>query len=251
MNKNLSAKERIILALDMDTLEEAREVVRELKDHVGMFKVGLQLFSAVGPDVFKMIAEEGAKVYFDGKFCEIPDIAAQASANIVRHGVDFLNINILGSSKMISKTIKACRDVAKKAGRSNPVILGITLLTSYGQRTLTEELGVSLNIEEYALKLAEIAKQNGLDGVVATAEDAIKIRKKFGDDFIIVCPAVRPTWSIVDDQVRVVTPHDAIRSNVDYIIVGRPIRNAEDKAAAADLIAGEILEATVDSVIEN
>lgn len=246
MNKNLSAKDRIILALDVDTLEEARDIVQELKEHVGMFKVGLQLFSAVGPDVFKMIADEGAKVYFDGKFCEIPNIAAQASANIIKHGVDFLNINILGSSKMISKTIKASREAAKKAGRPNPIILGVTLLTSYGQRTLTEELGVTLNIEDYALKLAELAKQNGLDGVVATAEDAIKIREKLGEDFIIVCPAVRPTWSIVDDQVRVVTPHDAVRAKVDYIIVGRPIRNAEDRTAAAELIAGEILEAMIE-----
>lgn len=241
----MSAKDRIILALDVDTLEEARDIVQELKDHVGMFKVGLQLFSAVGPDVFKMITDEGAKVYFDGKFCEIPNIACQASANIVRHGVDFLNINIMGSSKMIQKSIRAARDVTKKAGRPNPVILGVTLLTSYGQRTLTEELGVSLNIEDYALKLAELAKENGLDGVVATAEDAIKIREKIGEDFIIVCPAVRPTWSIVDDQVRVVTPYDAIRSKVDYIVVGRPIRNAENRTAAAELIVNEISDATV------
>lgn len=245
MNSNLSAKERIILALDVDTMEEAQEIVRELKDHVGMFKVGLPLFSSVGPDVFKMIASEGAKVYFDGKFCEIPNIAAQATANIVRHGVDFLNINIMGCSKMIQKSIKAARDVAKKAGKPSPVILGVTLLTSYGQRILTEELGVSLNIEDYVLKLAEIAKENGLDGVVATAEDAVKIRAKLGKDFIIVCPAVRPTWSIVDDQIRVVTPCDAIRAGVDYIVVGRPIRNAESRVAAAELITSEMLDAQV------
>jgi len=243
MNKNLSAKDRIILALDVDTLEEARSLVKELKDYVGMFKVGLQLFSAEGPEVFKMIQEEGAQVYFDGKFCDIPNTTAQACANIVKHGVNFLNLNIIGSSKMISKTIKATREVAKKEDRPSPIILGVTLLTSYGQRTLKEELGVSLNIEYYALKLAQIAKENGLDGVVATAEDSVKIRAALGDDFIIVCPAVRPTWSIVDDQVRVVTPADAIKAKVDYIIVGRPIRNAEDKVAATQLIISEIEEA--------
>lgn len=245
MNKNLTAKERIILALDVDTLDEAKTLVQELKNHVGMFKVGLQLFSAVGPDIFKLIADEGGKVYFDGKFCDIPNTVAQASANIVRHGVDFLNLNVLGSSKMLSKTVKAVREVTKKAGRPNPVILGVTLLTSYGQRTLTEELGVYQNIDDYSLKLAQIAKENGLDGVVATADDARKIRENFGDDFIIVCPAVRPTWSIVDDQVRVVTPQDAIRAKVDYMVVGRPIRKAEDKVAAAELIISEILEASI------
>ena len=242
MSKELSAKERIILALDVDTLEEAKSLVQELKDHVGIFKVGLQLFSAVGPDVFKMIQEEGGKIYFDGKYCDIPNTVAQASANIVRHGVDFLNINILGSSKMISKTVKAVKETSKRMDKKSPVILGVTLLTSYGQRTLTEELGICSNIGDYSLKLAQIAKENGLDGVVATAEDSIKIREALGEDFIIVCPAVRPTWSIVDDQVRVVTPADAIKATVDYMVVGRPIRNAEDKVSAAQLIINEIDE---------
>lgn len=239
------AKDRIILALDVDTLEEARSLVRELKEHVGVFKVGLQLFSAVGPEVFKMIEEEGAKCYFDGKYYDIPNTVAKASANIVRHNVDAININILGSSKMITRTIKTVREVTKKENKKLPLMLGVTLLTSYGQRTLTEELGVSVNIEDYTLKLAQIAKESGLDGVVATAEDAIKIRKEFGEDFIIVCPAVRPTWSIVDDQVRVTTPADAIKAGVDYIIIGRPVCNAEDKKAAIQLINTEIEEALV------
>jgi len=239
------AKDRIILALDVDSLEEARGLVQELKEHVGVFKVGLQLFSAVGPDVFKMIEDEGAKCYFDGKFYDIPNTVAKASANIVRHNVDAININILGSSKMITRTVKTVKEVVKKENKKMPLMFGVTLLTSYGQRTLTEELGVSINIEDYTLKLAQIAKDSGLDGVVATAEDSIKIRKHLGEDFIIVCPAVRPTWSIVDDQVRVTTPADAIKAGVDYIIIGRPVRNVEDKKGAIQLIKTEIEEALV------
>lgn len=246
--KNLSAKDRIVLALDVDTLEEAQELVCELKDYVGMFKVGLQLFTAVGPAVFEMIEQQGAKVYFDGKFHDIPNTVAKASANLVKHEVDFFNINIKGSSKMILKSVKLAKETAKRLEKPMPTILGVTLLTSFGQRTLTEELGVSLNIDDYNLQLAKIAKENGLDGVVATADGASKIKEELGEDFIVLCPAVRPTWSIVNDQVRVVTPSDAIKAGVDYIVVGRPITSSDNRVAAAQLIIDEI-EAAKDSLM--
>ncbi len=242
--KNLSAKERLILALDVDTIDEARNLVRELKNYIGTFKVGLQLFTAVGPDVFKMIEDEGAKVYFDGKFHDIPNTVSNASANLIKHGVTFFNLNIQGSSKMITTTVKQAKDTAKKLGLEEKLtILGVTLLTSFGQRTLTEELGVTLNIDEYVTRLAEIAKNTGLNGVVATANDTPKIRKICGEDFIILCPAVRPTWSIVNDQVRVVTPAQAIQAGSDYIVIGRPITKAQDKIGATELIIDEIEEA--------
>lgn len=248
MIKNLSAKERIVLALDVDTLEEAKELVCELKDYVGMFKVGLQLFTAVGPDVFKMIEQEGSKVYFDGKYHDIPNTVAKACANLVRHDVDFFNINIKGSSKMIAKSVRLVKETARRLEKEPPVMLGVTLLTSFGQRTLTEELGVSLNIDDYNVQLAKIAKENGLNGVVATADETRKIKEELGDDFIVLCPAVRPTWSIVNDQVRVVTPTDAIKAGVDYIVVGRPITSSQDRVAAAQLIIDEI-EAASDSLM--
>lgn len=242
--KNLSAKDRLILALDVDTIEEAKDLVRELKNYISTFKVGLQLFTAVGPDIFKIIKDEGCEVYFDGKFHDIPTTVSNASNNLIRHGVTFFNLNIQGSSKMISTTVKQTKDTAKKLGLEDELkILGVTLLTSFGQRTLTEELGVNLNIDDYAIKLAEIAKNTGLNGVVATANDAAKIRKIGGDNFIIVCPAVRPTWSIVNDQVRVVTPAKAISAGCDYIVIGRPITQAKDKIGATELIIDEIEEA--------
>lgn len=241
--RELEAKDRIVLALDVDTLEDAKNLVCELKDYVGIFKVGLQLFTAVGPEIFKIIHDEGAKTYFDGKFHDIPSTVAKANANLVKHGVEFFNINITGGSKMLSTSMKLTRETTKHYNLPKPVVLGVTLLSSFGQRTLTEELCVEKNIDDYATTLAKIAKENGLDGVVANAADVPKIRKECGEEFIILCPAIRPTWSVVNDQVRVVTPTEAIRSGVDYLVIGRPITSATDKIAAVKLIIDEIEEA--------
>ncbi|MFH0703098.1 MAG: orotidine-5'-phosphate decarboxylase [bacterium] len=238
-----NAKDHLILALDVDTMEEAKELVFELKDYVGIFKVGLQLFTSVGPEIIKVIHGEGGRIFFDGKFHDIPNTVAKANANLVKHGITFFNIHISGGSKMISSSIKLARETAKRYGLSRPTILGVTLLTSFGQKTLTEELGVDKNIYDYVGRLAKLAKDSGLDGVVASATDVPKIRKECKEDFIILCPAIRPTWSVVNDQVRFVTPTDAIKSGVDYLVVGRPITSAKDKISAAKLIIDEIEEA--------
>lgn len=243
MLEKKSAKDRLILALDVDTLDEAKELVSELKDYVGIFKVGLQLFTSVGPEIIDFIHSQGGKIFFDGKFHDIPNTVAKANANLVKHGVTFFNIHIQGGSKMISTSIKLARETAKKYGFEKPTILGVTLLTSFGQRTLTEELCVNKNIDDYVGKLAKIAQESGLDGVVASATDVPKIRKECGNDFIILCPAIRPTWSVVNDQIRVVTPTDAIRAGVNFVVVGRPITSASDKVSAARLILDEMEEA--------
>jgi orotidine-5'-phosphate decarboxylase len=241
--ENMSAKDKLILALDVDTMEEAKELVSELKDYVGTFKVGLQLFSSVGPDVIKLIHDEGAKIFFDGKFHDIPNTVAKASANLVKHGVSFFNIHIQGGSKMITSSIKLARETAKKYGLPKPTILGVSLLTSFGQRTLTEELKVNMNIDDYVSSLAKLAKSSGLDGIICSATDVPKFKKECGEDFIVLCPAIRPTWSVVNDQIRVVTPSDAVRAGVDYMVVGRPITSADDRVTAAKLILDEIEEA--------
>jgi orotidine-5'-phosphate decarboxylase len=237
------AKDRLILALDVDTLDEAKELVYELKDYVGIFKVGLQLFTSVGPEIINLIHGEGGNIFFDGKFHDIPNTVAKASANLIKHNVTFFNIHIQGGSKMITTSVKLAKETARRLELPKPTILGVTLLTSFGQRTLTEELEIDCNIDDYVGKLAKLAKDSGLDGVVASATDIPKIRKACGEDFIILCPAIRPTWSVVNDQIRVVTPTDAIRAGVDYMVIGRPITAAKDKASAARLILDEIEEA--------
>jgi len=233
-------KDYLILALDVDTMEEAQSLVRELKGCVSLFKVGLQLYTSVGPDVFKMIRDEGSQVFFDGKFHDIPNTVAKAGANLVAKGVNVFTVHIKGGSKMISTTVKMARETAKRCGFERPKILGVSILTSFGQRTLTEEIKVNLNIDEYALELSKIAKDSGLDGVLSASSDVASIKSACGDDFFCICPAARPTWSVVNDQVRVITPGNAVRAGFDKIIIGRPITSAPDRLQAAHLILDEI-----------
>lgn len=246
MLKPLSAKDRIILALDVDTLDEVRELVVELKDYVGYFKIGLPLIINSGFEAVRLIEELGGKCYYDGKFHDIPNTVQKACINLVKNNIHFFNIHIQGGSKMVSAAVKAVKAAAKRLEKDPPVILGVTLLSSFGQRTLTTELCVDKNIEDYVLQLAQVAKDSCLDGVVASADDANRIRKQIGDDFIIVCPATRPTWAGVDDQVRVDTPRKAILSGVDFMVVGRPITKSDDRVAAAKLIIDEIETALAD-----
>lgn len=240
IKKPLEPKDRIILALDVDTLEEAEELVKELKDYVGFFKVGLQLYTACGAEVIRMIHSYGGKVFFDGKFHDIPNTVARACANLVKKDITFFDIHIKGGSKMLMTTVKLACETAKKYEKEEPTILGVTLLSSFGQRTLNQELNVNMNIDDYVAELAKIARDAKLNGVVASASEVRKIKEICGEDFIIVCPAIRPTWSVVDDQVRVVTPTDAIQAGVDYMIIGRPILKAENKLDAVQLIINEI-----------
>jgi len=219
ITKPKTLQERIILALDVDNLAEVKDLVLTLKDHVGYFKVGLQLLTSCGFESINVIKENGGKAYCDFKFHDIPNTVAHACSNLVKREIDFFNLHIQGGSKMVSQAVRASKDTA---------------------RTLSQELCVEKNIEDYIIQLTQIAKDNGLDGVVAGASEAKKIRQQMGEDFIILCPATRPTWAAVNDQVRVDTPTDAIKAGVDYLVIGRPITDAEDKISAINLIIDEI-----------
>lgn len=242
-NKNLSAKDRIVLALDTDSLEEVERLVTLLKDYVGCFKVGPQLFTSCTYEAIDLIKKLGGDVYFDGKFHDIPSTVAKTASNLIKHGVTSFSAHLAGGTKMLNTTAKVARETAKKYDMPKPTILGVTLLSSFGQRTLTEELNVKMNIDEYVSHLTYLAKESQIDGVIASASEAKRIRKEFSNEFIILCPAIRPTWSVVNDQIRVVTPADAIKAGVDYMVVGRPITSADDPIAAANLIIDEIEEA--------
>ncbi len=242
-NKNLSAKDRLVLALDVDSIEDVERLVTMLKDYVGFFKVGPQLFTSCAYDAIDTIRRLGGEVYFDGKFHDIPNTVAKASSNLVKRGVSFFNAHLAGGSKMLTSMVKVAKETAKKYQKPVPTILGVTLLSSFGQRTLTEELNVKMNIDEYVAHLTYLAKESKIDGVIASASETRRIRQEFDDDFIILCPAIRPTWSVVNDQIRVVTPADAVKSGVDFMVVGRPITSAENPVVAANMILDEIDEA--------
>ena len=246
IERPVTAKDRIILALDVDNLKEAEDLVKELKDYVGYFKVGLPLIVNYGFEAFRLLEEHGAKCYYDCKFHDIPHTVQKACISLVKNNVNFFNVHIQGGSKMTSAVVRASRAAAKSMGVEPPTILGVTLLSSFGQKTLTTELCVDKNIEDFVLQLAKVARDTGLDGVVASAEEAKRIRKEIGEDFIILCPATRPTWSSVNYQVRVDTPRDAIMAGVDFMVVGRPITTADDPIGAANLIIDEIETALED-----
>ncbi|MFI3300324.1 MAG: orotidine-5'-phosphate decarboxylase [Candidatus Gastranaerophilales bacterium] len=245
IKKTTEAKDRIILALDTDDIDEAKQLVIELKDYVGYFKIGLQLIVSHGFEAYKMLEELGAKFYYDAKFHDIPNTVQKACISLVKNDIDFFNVHIQGGSKMTASVVKASKAAAKSLGIEPPTILGVTLLSSFGQKTLTTELCVDRNIQDYVLELAKVAKETGLDGVVASADEAKKIRQylkneESSEDFIILCPATRPTWASVNDQVRVDTPRDAILAGADFMVIGRPITTAEDRVVAAKLIIDEI-----------
>ena len=243
IGKPACAKDRIILALDVNSVEEAEKLVIELKDYVSYFKVGMQLFSSCGYEAIEMIKRHNCKAFLDLKPIDIPNTVAKTCVNFLKNGADFFNIHLIGGSKMVNTTVKLLRETAKRFDLERPTVIGVTLLSSFGQRTLTEELCVNVNLIEYVSQLTKLALDCELDGVLASADEAKVLRQKFGDDFIIICPAVRPTWSVVNDQIRVVTPTDAIKSGVDYMIIGRPITGAKNPIDAVKLIIDEIEEA--------
>ena len=243
MKRNFKTpKDRIIISLDVENHSQAEKLVKELKDYVGIFKVGLHLFTAEGPKVTQMIINEGAQVYFDVKFHDIPNTVSKAGISLIDQGINFFSIHTSGGSKMIKACVEATNNRAKELNTDPPIILGETILTSIGQKTLVNELGVQSNTLDHCMRLAAIAKDSGLNGIVASACEAKRVRKEFGEDFIILTPAIRPTWSKIDDQMRVLTPKEAIEAGSDYLLIGRPVTLSKDPVSAVKLIIDEIEE---------
>ncbi len=233
-------KEKIVLALDVDTVEQAKELITELKDYVGIFKVGLQIYTGNGYEIFNFMKEENIKFFFDVKLHDIPNTVAKSAENIIRHGASFFNIHTTGGSEMMRKAQEAARNTAQELNRENPVILGVTVLTSISEESLKNELKVPYSPDEYALHLALTAKNAGLDGVVASVWEARKIKQVCGKDFKVLCPGIRPAWASKDDQKRLATPSVAIKEGADYLVIGRAVTNAQDRLKAIKMIYEEI-----------
>lgn len=242
-NNKAKAKDKLVLALDIDTKEEALKLIKDLKDYVGVFKVGLQLFTGVGPEIVKIMHSEGVKIFFDCKFNDIPNTVATASANIVKLGAVFFNIHMSGGSQMVKSTVKLAQETAQKYNLPTPIILGVTVLSSIDQTILSNELGIKTNIDDYVVELAQKAKAWGLSGVVASVKEASKIRAVCGENFVILCPGIRPKWSDSNDQQRIATPASAIDAGADFIVVGRPITAASNKLEATKMILSEMEQA--------
>jgi orotidine-5'-phosphate decarboxylase len=214
----------LIVALDVDTLEKAEAVINGLYPAVKIFKVGPVLFTAYGPKVIELIHSKGAEVFLDLKYHDIPNTVAHAVRQAARLKVKMLTLHISGGEEMLKAAALAAKEEAQPLKITRPILLGITVLTSDNS---------SNNTLDTVLDRARVAKSAGLDGVVCSVHEAAAVRKVFGEDFIIVTPGIRPAASKTDDQKRVATAEDAKKAGANFIVVGRPILEADDPLKAA------------------
>jgi orotidine-5'-phosphate decarboxylase len=238
-----SMRERLIAALDVDSLDQAQELVRLLAGDVGMFKIGKQLFTHAGPQAVRLIQELGGEIFLDLKFHDIPNTVAKAAIEATRMGVKMFNVHASGSLEMMRLTVKEVERVCRQEKRRKPIMLAVTVLTSLNQDDL-KRVGVDGKVADQVVRLALLTKEAGMDGVVASPQEVGDIRGACGRHFVIVTPGIRPADSKRNDQQRVMTPGGAVRAGVDYIVVGRPILEAEDRVAAARAIVAEMEQAS-------
>jgi orotidine-5'-phosphate decarboxylase len=235
----LTPRERLVFPLDVPDTDAARRLVEALQDQVGWFKVGLELFISQGPDIIRFIKKitgDRCRLFLDLKLHDIPATVGRATAAASALGVDLLTIHAAGGREMVR---------AAKAAAGSTLIMAVTVLTSLD---LSEDLGLApeftrpLNLVRLR---ARLAREAGCDGFVCSGQEAGEVRRDLGPDPLIITPGIRPTWSLVegDDQKRVVTPETAIRDGADLLVVGRPIRDAADPAAAAAKVVAEIAAA--------
>jgi orotidine-5'-phosphate decarboxylase len=241
-----AAKNRLISVLDVVTAREALNLFSALKDVVGMFKIGSQLFTSEGPGIVREIVGAGGRVFLDLKFHDIPNTVAAAGVEATRLGVSIFDVHACGGSEMMRRTVEAVAETASREGIPKPLIIGITVLTSSDDATLAET-GFSSGIAEQAGRLARLAEAAGLDGVVASPHEVKLVRETVGrKNFVVVTPGVRPAGAATDDQRRVMTPAEAVRAGADYLVIGRPILKAADPVLAAQRILEEMQRAEIE-----
>src|SRR3989338_1493851 len=235
----MNAKNKLIFALDVESLKEAEEWVLRLKDYVGIFKVGKELFTKCGPKVVEKILGHGAKVFLDLKFHDIPTTVAKAGIQAARLGVSIFNVHALGGREMMKRGVKDGGNVCEKEKITYPLIIAVTILTSLSNEEL-KELGIINPVLDEVTVLAKIAKDSGLGGVVCSPKEISIIKNECGRNFKVITPGIRGKNFPPDDQKRTATASEAVISGSDFIVVGRPIRNASDPARAAREILEEI-----------
>jgi orotidine-5'-phosphate decarboxylase len=234
------AVEKICVALDVPNAEAAFGLATQLKDHVGFFKVGMELYNAEGPSVVRGLRALGAKIFLDLKFHDIPNTVAGASRIVAPLGVSMFNLHASGGIEMMRASLLSASESATKTGVACPRIIAVTVLTSLDDQTFKEITQSDVNVARHTEHLAVMAKQAGLDGVVASPQEIQLIRAVCGQDFLIVTPGVRPSGGDVGDQKRVATPAGAIQAGADILVIGRPITAARDPVASIESILGEI-----------
>ena len=230
MNSPLVSADRLIVAVDVDTLSAARTLVQSLAPQVRWFKIGFELFTREGPAAAQLVKDAGANLFLDLKFHDIPNTVRGGVKSALAHGADLLTLHASGGNAML----RAARDAADEAGRSDAILVGVTVLTHFSESDFNAIFDSKRKLDETVLALAKVARAGGMNGVVASARELPAIKRAIARDFIVVTPGIRLAGAGKDDQTRVVTPDQAIRDGADYIVVGRPITGAKDPAAACD-----------------
>jgi orotidine-5'-phosphate decarboxylase len=241
--KNISNSrpaDSLIFALDAADYQDALSWIDRLSGSVGMFKVGKELFTSVGPKIIEHIKKKGGRVFLDLKFHDIPNTVARAAEAAVRMKVDMFNVHASGGSKMLSETMHAVWACSEREGLPKPLVLAVTVLTSLNNDDLAE-IGFPQTTNDLVIRLAGMAQRAGLAGVVASPQDIVSLRRSMADEFVIVTPGIRSSVEPVkDDQKRTLSAFEAVKAGADYIVVGRPIRQAQDPLMACRQIIQEI-----------
>ena len=225
------ATDKIVVALDVATKSEAMRLVEQLREQISFFKIGLQLYTAEGPEIVRAVTANGAKVFLDLKLHDIPNTVARAVESASELGVQMLTIHLTGGSEMIRAAV-----ASRKKEMS---ILGVTVLTSLTQQTL-DEIGIEEQLDRHVLRLGNLGVAAGIDGLVASPFEARFLRSEFGDKIKIVVPGIRPSWSEPDDQKRFMTPREAIEAGADYLVIGRPVTAHRNPLEAVAKILREL-----------
>jgi orotidine-5'-phosphate decarboxylase len=230
----------LIVALDTGDKSKIDTLSGQLKNVVPWVKVGFQAFSLLGTDCFKSFEAVGNQVFLDLKFHDIPNTVARDVGTMTKHGAHMINMHASGGFEMMQAARKSAEDAAAENRIPMPILLGVTVLTSIDENGFQRNFGSERGLTKQVVYLAQLAQEAGLSGVVASPLEIEPIRKVCGDDFVIVTPGIRPAWASAGDQRRITTPAEAIQRGADYIVVGRPIIEAEDPLAAAEMILEEM-----------
>lgn len=235
-------KNKICLALDVDTVDEAIKFAKRLSRWVGVFKIGAHLFATGnGRKIIDSIHESGAEVFLDLKWHDIPNTVANAAKVATNMGIYMMNVHALGGSRMMEMVSDYVNEEVEKTGKRKPILLAITVLTSMSNEDLKRDLLVNISVDDYVKHLALMTKNSGFNGVVCSPKEIKIIKNSCGNNFLTITPGIRPKWMVnPDDQKRVTTPIEAIHNGANYIVVGRPILNAENPEKAAEMLLSEI-----------
>lgn len=227
---NIVARDRLIFALDVPSADEAERLLDRLKGHVSFVKVGLELYTVAGPDMVKRLVDRKMRIFLDLKFLDIEETVRRATARVASMGVEFLTVH--ANRKALTAAVEGRAGSALK-------LLAVTVLTNFDDHDL-REMGIQRSIQDLVTARALLASEIGCDGVIASGREATAIRQKVGPRFMIVTPGVRPAGKGTDDHARVTTPSQAIAEGADYLVIGRPIRDAADPPSAVEAIVAEM-----------